>query len=168
MLESIGLLTAGELEKLTAGLKEIAAEIEAGRFEIEPGTEDVHSQVELMLTRRLATPARKSTRAARATTRCWSTSNCSCATNCARAAEAVKTVFDHLQTLSEQYKEILMPGYTHLQIAMPSSFGLWFGAYAETLVDDHAAHRRRMAHRQPEPPRLGRPGTARRSRSTVR
>ena len=84
MLETIGLLTAGELEKLTAGLKEIAAEIEAGRFEIEPGTEDVHSQVELMLTRAWAMPARKSTRAARATTRCWSTSNCSCATNCAR------------------------------------------------------------------------------------
>ena len=84
MLETIGLLTAGELEKLTAGLKEIAAEIEAGRFEIEPGTEDVHSQVELMLTRRLGDAGRKSTRAARATTRCWSTSNCSCATNCAR------------------------------------------------------------------------------------
>lgn len=84
MLETIGLLTAGELEKLTAGLKEIAAEIEAGRFEIEPGTEDVHSQVELMLTRRLGDAGKKSTRAARATTRCWSTSNCSCATNCAR------------------------------------------------------------------------------------
>ena len=64
--------------------KEIAAEIEAGRFEIEPGTEDVHSQVELMLTRRLGDAGKKSTRAARATTRCWSTSNCSCATNCAR------------------------------------------------------------------------------------
>jgi len=81
MLETIGLLTAEELEKLTAGLKEIAAEIEAGRFEIEPGTEDVHSQVELMLTRRLA---RKYTRGVRATIRSSWTSNCSCATNCGR------------------------------------------------------------------------------------
>ena len=90
MLETIGLLTAGELEKLTAGLKEIAAEIEAGRFEIEPGTEDVHSQVELMLTRRLGDAAIGSRYKERneytqyGTTRCWSTSNCSCATNCAR------------------------------------------------------------------------------------
>ena len=123
MLETIGLLTAGELEKLTAGLKEIAAEIEAGRFEIEPGTEDVHSQVELMLTRRLG-DAGKKIHSGRSRNELRQT------------AEAVKTVFDRLQTLSEQYKEILMPGYTHLQIAMPSSFGLWFGAYAETLVDD--------------------------------
>ena len=77
MLETIGLLTAEELEKLTAGLKEIAAEIEAGRFEIEPGTEDVHSQVELMR-------ARKYTRGVRATIRSSWTSNCSCATNCGR------------------------------------------------------------------------------------
>ena len=101
MLETIGLLTAEELEKLTAGLKEIAAEIEAGRFEIEPGTEDVHSQVELMLTRRLGDAGKKihsrrslrsasamwaksSTRRVRATIRSSWTSNCSCATNCGR------------------------------------------------------------------------------------
>ena len=130
MLETIGLLTAGELEKLTAGLKEIAAEIEAGRFEIEPGTEDVHSQVELMLTRRLGDAGKK--------IHSGRSRNDQVATDTRLYAKrrAVKTVFDRLQTLSEQYKEILMPGYTHLQIAMPSSFGLWFGAYAETLVDD--------------------------------
>ena len=72
MLETIGLLTREELEKLTAGLKEIAAEIEAGRFEIEPGTEDVHSQVELILTRRLGDAGKKITRDVRATTRCCS------------------------------------------------------------------------------------------------
>ena len=84
MLEKIGLLTSAELEELTAGLKEIAAEIEAGRFAIEPDTEDVHSQVELMLTRRLGDAGKKIIRAARATIRCWWTSNFSCATNCAR------------------------------------------------------------------------------------
>ena len=84
MLEKIGLLTSAELEELTAGLKEIAAEIEAGRFAIEPDTEDVHSQVELMLTRRLGDAGKRSIRAARATIRCWWTSNFSCATNCAR------------------------------------------------------------------------------------
>lgn len=84
MLETIGLLTAEELEKLTAGLKEIAAEIEAGRFEIEPGTEDVHSQVELMLTRRLGDAGKKIHSGVRATIRSSWTSNCSCATNCGR------------------------------------------------------------------------------------
>ena len=136
MLESIGLLTAGELEKLTAGLKEIAAEIEAGRFEIEPGTEDVHSQVELMLTRRLGDAGKKIHSGRSRNDQVLVDLKLFLRDELRQTAEAVKTVFDRLQTLSEQYKEILMPGYTHLQIAMPSSFGLWFGAYAETLVDD--------------------------------
>ena len=136
MLETIGLLTAGELEKLTAGLKEIAAEIEAGRFEIEPGTEDVHSQVELMLTRRLGDAGKKIHSGRSRNDQVLVDLKLFLRDELRQTAEAVKTVFDRLQTLSEQYKEVLMPGYTHLQIAMPSSFGLWFGAYAETLVDD--------------------------------
>ena len=145
MLETIGLLTAGELEKLTAGLKEIAAEIEAGRFEIEPGTEDVHSQVELMLTRRLGDAGKKIHSGRSRNDQVLVDLKLFLRDELRQTAEAVKTVFDRLQTLSEQYKEILMPGYTHLQIAMPSSFGLWLGAYAESLVDDtemlHAAYR---------------------------
>ena len=136
MLETIGLLTAGELEKLTAGLKEIAAEIEAGRFEIEPGTEDVHSQVELMLTRRLGDAGKKIHSGRSRNDQVLVDLKLFLRDELRQTAEAVKTVFDRLQTLSEQYKEILMPGYTHLQIAMPSSFGLWFGAYAESLTDD--------------------------------
>ena len=136
MLEKIGLLTSAELEELTAGLKEIAAEIEAGRFEIEPGTEDVHSQVELMLTRRLGDAGKKIHSGRSRNDQVLVDLKLFLRDELRQTAEAVKTVFDRLQTLSEQYKEILMPGYTHLQIAMPSSFGLWFGAYAETLVDD--------------------------------
>ena len=136
MLEKIGLLTSAELEELTAGLKEIAAEIEAGRFEIEPGTEDVHSQVELMLTRRLGDAGKKIHSGRSRNDQVLVDLKLFLRDELRQTAEAVKTVFDRLQTLSEQYKEILMPGYTHLQVAMPSSFGLWFGAYAESLVDD--------------------------------
>ena len=136
MLETIGLLTAEELEKLTAGLKEIAAEIEAGRFEIEPGTEDVHSQVELMLTRRLGDAGKKIHSGRSRNDQVLVDLKLFLRDELRQVADAVKRVFDRLQEQSETYKEVLMPGYTHLQIAMPSSFGLWFGAYAETLVDD--------------------------------
>ena len=145
MLETIGLLTAEELEKLTAGLKEIAAEIEAGRFEIEPGTEDVHSQVELMLTRRLGDAGKKIHSGRSRNDQVLVDLKLFLRDELRQVADAVKRVFDRLQEQSETYKEVLMPGYTHLQIAMPSSFGLWFGAYAESLVDDtemlHAAYR---------------------------
>ena len=136
MLETIGLLTAEELEKLTAGLKEIAAEIEAGRFEIEPGTEDVHSQVELMLTRRLGDAGKKIHSGRSRNDQVLVDLKLFLRDELRQVADAVKRVFDRLQEQSEKYKEVLMPGYTHLQIAMPSSFGLWFGAYAETLADD--------------------------------
>ena len=136
MLETIGLLTAEELEKLTAGLKEIAAEIEAGRFEIEPGTEDVHSQVELMLTRRLGDAGKKIHSGRSRNDQVLVDLKLFLRDELRQTADAVKVVFDRLQELSERYKAVLMPGYTHLQIAMPSSFGLWFGAYAETLIDD--------------------------------
>ena len=136
MLEKIGLLTAEELTTLTAGLREIAAEIEAGRFEIESGTEDVHSQVELMLTRRLGDAGKKIHSGRSRNDQVLVDLKLFLRDELRQTADAVKAVFDRLQELSERYKAVLMPGYTHLQIAMPSSFGLWFGAYAETLVDD--------------------------------
>ena len=136
MLEKIGLLTSQELAELTAGLHEIAAEIEAGRFAIEPGTEDVHSQVELMLTRRLGDAGKKIHSGRSRNDQVLVDLKLFIRDELRQCADGVKALFGRLQSLSEQYGDVLMPGYTHLQIAMPSSFGLWFGAYAETLVDD--------------------------------
>lgn len=136
MLEKIGLLTAEELTSLSAGLREIATEIEAGAFVIEPGTEDVHSQVELMLTRRLGDAGKKIHSGRSRNDQVLVDLKLFLRDELHQIADDVKVVFDRLQSLSEQHREVLMPGYTHLQIAMPSSFGLWFGAYAETLVDD--------------------------------
>lgn len=136
MLRKIGLLTSDELEMLTGGLREIAAEIESGRFEIEPGTEDVHSQVELLLTRRLGEAGKKIHAGRSRNDQVLVDLKLFLRDELRQTADAVKALFDRLQSLSEQHREVLMPGYTHLQIAMPSSFGLWFGAYAETLIDD--------------------------------
>ena len=136
MLEKIGLLTSEELRTLTAGLQEIAAEIRAGRFEIEPGTEDVHSQVELLLTRRLGDAGKKIHAGRSRNDQVLVDLKLFLRDELRQIAEGVRALFDRLQSLSERYREVLMPGYTHLQIAMPSSFGLWFGAYAETLIDD--------------------------------
>ena len=136
MLEKIGLLTSDELRRLTDGLREIAAEIEAGRFEIEPGTEDVHSQVELLLTRRLGDAGKKIHSGRSRNDQVLVDLKLFLRDELRHIADDVRTLFDRLQELSERYREVLMPGYTHLQVAMPSSFGLWFGAYAETLVDD--------------------------------
>ncbi len=136
MLQSIGLLTEGELLLLKAQLVAIYDEIGEGEFAIEDGVEDVHSQIELLLTRQLGDIGKK-IHAGRSRNdqvlvdlklftrdRLWA------------VAEATRRVFDTLITRSEQHKDDLLPGYTHLQIAMPSSFGLWFGAYAEGLADD--------------------------------
>ena len=136
MLEHIGLLTADELRRLTDGLHEIAAEIEAGRFEIEPDTEDVHSEVELLLTRRLGDVGKKIHSGRSRNDQVLVDLKLFLRDELQGIARDVRTLFDRLQEQSERYREVLMPGYTHLQIAMPSSFGLWFGAYAETLVDD--------------------------------
>ncbi len=136
MLEKIGLLTADELRRLTDGLHEIAAEIEAGRFEIEPDTEDVHSEVELLLTRRLGDVGKKIHSGRSRNDQVLVDLKLFLRDELWGIARDVRTLFDRLQEQSERYREVLMPGYTHLQIAMPSSFGLWFGAYAETLVDD--------------------------------
>lgn len=136
MLEKIGLLTADELRRLTDGLHEIAAEIEAGRFEIEPDTEDVHSEVELLLTRRLGDVGKRIHSGRSRNDQVLVDLKLFLRDELQGIARDVRTLFDRLQEQSERYREVLMPGYTHLQIAMPSSFGLWFGAYAETLVDD--------------------------------
>ncbi len=136
MLESIGLLTAEELITLVGGLKEIHAEILAGKFEIEEGIEDIHSQVELLLTQRLGEVGKKIHSGRSRNDQVLVDLKLFLRDEIKAMASDVHALFERLQLLSEEHKEVLMPGYTHLQIAMPSSFGLWFGAYAESLVDD--------------------------------
>lgn len=136
MLESISLISNHELNILTEELNKILDEIERGEFVLEDNVEDIHSMVELLLTRRVGEVGKKihsgRSRNDQVLTDIklylrWETDN---------LKESVYRLFSLLQTLSEKHKSALMPGYTHTQIAMPSSFGLWFGAYAETLVDD--------------------------------
>ena len=136
MLQSIGLLTAAELEQLLAELKQIYALAERGEFVIEDGVEDVHSQVELMLTRKLGDVGKKIHSGRSRNDQVLLDLKLFTREQIKDIAEAVEQLFDVLIRQSERYKDVLMPGYTHLQIAMPSSFGLWFGAYAESLVDD--------------------------------
>ncbi len=136
MLESIGLLTADELITLAGELKKIHGEILAGDFIIEEGIEDIHSQVELLLTRRLGEVGKKIHSGRSRNDQVLVDLKLFLRDEIKEIAKDTLTLFERLQSLSEQHKEVLMPGYTHLQIAMPSSFGLWFGAYAESLVDD--------------------------------
>ena len=136
MLQNINLLTADELQQLLAELKQIYAQAERGEFVIEEGVEDVHSQVELMLTRRLCDVGKKIHSGRSRNDQVLVDLKLFTRAEIKSVAEAVEQLFRALITQSERYKEVLMPGYTHLQIAMPSSFGLWFGAYAESLVDD--------------------------------
>ena len=136
MLESIGLLTAEELHILLAELKNIYASAEKGEFVIEDGIEDVHSQVELMLTRKLGDIGKKIHSGRSRNDQVLVDLKLFIREQIRQVAEATEDLFHVLIAQSEKYKQVLMPGYTHLQIAMPSSFGLWFGAYAESLVDD--------------------------------
>lgn len=136
MLESIGLLQADELEKLLAALSDIREAIDRGEFTIEEGVEDVHSQVEFMLTARLGDLGKKIHSGRSRNDQVLVDLKLFMRDELKKIAEASGHLFDRLQHLSEQYKDVLMPGYTHLQVAMPSSFGLWFGAYAEALADD--------------------------------
>lgn len=136
MLESIGLLTSGELKILLEELKNIYASVERGEFVIEDGIEDVHSQVELMLTRRLGDVGKKIHSGRSRNDQVLVDLKLFIRAQLKSVAEAVERLFHVLISQSNRYKDVLMPGYTHLQIAMPSSFGLWFGAYAESLVDD--------------------------------
>ena len=136
MLEKIGLLTADELQALDAALARIAERIEAGDFVLEPDVEDIHSQVELLLTRELGEMGKKIHSGRSRNDQVLVDLKLFLRDELKGVREEVLTVFRTLQGLSEQYKEVLLPGYTHAQVAMPSSFGLWFGAYAEALVDD--------------------------------
>ena len=136
MLQSIGLLNATELEQLSAALMEIRAEILIGNFCITPDVEDIHSQVEILLTQRLGDVGKKIHAGRSRNDQVLVDIKLYLREVCLELSQAVKQLFDQLQSLSEQYKDVLLPGYTHGQIAMPSSFGLWLGAYAETLADD--------------------------------
>ena len=151
MLQSIGLMEKDELDALLAELKKIYRDCVEGRFEIEEGVEDVHSQVELMLTRRLGDMGKKIHSGRSRNDQVLVDLKLFIRHELHEVADEVMTLFGELLEKSEQCKDVLMPGYTHLQIAMPSSFGLWFGAYAESLADDmlflQAAYR--MANRNP-------------------
>ena len=136
MLQTIGLLEEQELALLLTELRNIYQQAANGTFVIEEGVEDVHSQVELMLTRRLGDMGKKIHSGRSRNDQVLVDLKLFTRHELMEVVEHVKALFDELLRKSEQYKDVFMPGYTHLQIAMPSSFGLWFGAYAESLADD--------------------------------
>jgi argininosuccinate lyase len=136
MLESVGLLTKEELVALLDKLKRIYTVAESGDFVIEEGIEDVHSQVELMLTRSLGDVGKKIHSGRSRNDQVLVDLKLFSRSEIQEIVGLTKELFDVLISQSNKYKEVLLPGYTHLQVAMPSSFGLWFGAYAESLVDD--------------------------------
>jgi argininosuccinate lyase len=136
MLESIGLLTASELADIQRELKSIYETIRSGEFTIDEGIEDVHSQIEWLLTQRLGETGKKIHSGRSRNDQVLTDIKLFLREQVAEMARHARQLFDVLNLLSEQYKDVLLPGYTHLQIAMPSSFGLWFGAYAESLIDD--------------------------------
>ncbi|MGM9841597.1 MAG: argininosuccinate lyase [Candidatus Limisoma sp.] len=136
MLESIGLLEKSELEVLAKELKNIYAEAVAGRFVIEPGIEDVHSQVELMLTRKLGDMGKKIHSGRSRNDQVLVDLKLFMRSEIEMVSQAVEKLFATLTAQSDRYHNCLIPGYTHLQVAMPSSIGLWLGAYAESLADD--------------------------------
>lgn len=136
MLHHIGLIADEELPLLLAELKQIYQRAATGDFVIEDGIEDVHSQVELMLTRRLGDVGKKIHSGRSRNDQVLLDLKLFARDKLREVAEALRSLFEELQKQSERYQQVLMPGYTHLQVAMPSSFGLWFGAYAESLADD--------------------------------
>lgn len=136
MLESIGLLAADELKILLEELRKIYKLADEGKLVIEDGIEDVHSQVELMLTRKLGVVGKKIHSGRSRNDQVLVDLKLYARSEIRTIAEAANSLFNELQKQSEKYKNVLMPGYTHMQVAMPSSFGLWFGAYAESLADD--------------------------------
>jgi len=136
MLESIGLLTQSELNELTSALKDIYKDISEGDFSIEDGIEDVHSQVELLLTRRLGDVGKKIHSGRSRNDQVLLDIKLYIRAQLKKIVEETSDLFDTLIAQADNFKNDLLPGYTHLQVAMPSSFGLWFGAYAESLTDD--------------------------------
>ena len=146
MLESIGLLEKNELEQLLRELRNIHDMAQRGEFVIEDDVEDVHSQVELLLTRKLGDMGKKIHSGRSRNDQVLVDLQLFTRDRIMEIADKVMGLFSTLQRQSEKYKDILMPGYTHLQVAMPSSFGLWFGAYAESLTDDML-----FLHGEPQP-----------------
>ena len=136
MLESVGLLTKNELTQLQQELKNIYKQIEKGEFRLQDDVEDIHSQVELLLTQKLGDIGKKIHAARSRNDQVLVDIKLFLRNELEELVNAIQPFFELLQTQSEKYKDHLLPGYTHLQLAMPSSFGLWFGAYAESLVDD--------------------------------
>jgi len=136
MLESVGLLQADELKQLLAELKSIYQLTEKGTFIIEEGVEDVHSQVEMLLTRKLGDMGKKIHSGRSRNDQVLVDLKLFARAEIEKTVSAVNDLFEVLISQSNRYKEVILPGYTHLQVAMPSSFGLWFGAYAESLADD--------------------------------
>jgi argininosuccinate lyase len=151
MLETIGLLTSEDLDALKTELKVIHSQVLKGEFVIEDGVEDVHSQVELLLTRKLGDTGKKIHSGRSRNDQVLVDMKLYTRARLFEVVQATEKLFDVLARRSEEHKNDLLPGYTHLQIAMPSSFGLWFGAYAEALIDDiiqlNAAYR--LANRNP-------------------
>ncbi|MBS1683168.1 MAG: argininosuccinate lyase [Bacteroidetes bacterium] len=139
MLAHVGIITMDEFEQIKAGLTEILSDIGRGAFEIEEHVEDVHSQIEKTLTERIGEAGKKLHTGRSRNDQVLVDIKLYLRHELRQVAGMVKELFDRWQELSEQHKGDLMPGYTHFQLAMPSSFGLWFGAYAESLVDDMEA-----------------------------
>lgn len=136
MLAKIGILTVDESELLVEGLRDIGKSIEAGQFKIDEGVEDVHSQIEMILTSKYGDIGKKIHSGRSRNDQVLTAIKLFARSELKEIAFLVRDLFNLLQALSEQHKDVLMPGYTHMQVAMPSSFGLWFGAYAESLSDD--------------------------------
>lgn len=136
MLAAVGLLTKDELSQLQQELKNIYGQIQKGEFRLQDNVEDIHSQVELLLTQKLGDTGKKIHSARSRNDQVLVDIKLFLRNELEKLVKTVQPFFELLQTQSERYKDHLLPGYTHLQLAMPSSFGLWFGAYAESLVDD--------------------------------
>jgi argininosuccinate lyase len=136
MLEKVGLLSAEELVQIRKSMVDIYNKIEKGDFIIEEGVEDVHSQVEVLLTRELGDVGKKIHSARSRNDQVLLDLKLFSRRKIAELANTMQVLFEQLISLSNRYRDVLLPGYTHLQVAMPSSFGLWFGAYAESLSDD--------------------------------
>jgi argininosuccinate lyase len=136
MLESIGLMSAEDLQLVQTELKNIYKDIADGKFTIQPEVEDVHSQVELLLTQRIGEAGKKIHSGRSRNDQVLVDLKLFFRHELQQVVEETETLFRQLIELSEKHKDVLLPGYTHLQVAMPSSFGLWFGAYAESLADD--------------------------------
>jgi argininosuccinate lyase len=136
MLESIGLMSVDDLHLVQKELKNIYRDIEEGKFTIQPEVEDVHSQVELLLTQRIGDAGKKIHSGRSRNDQVLVDLKLFFRHELQQVVDETETLFRLLIELSEKHKDVLLPGYTHLQVAMPSSFGLWFGAYAESLADD--------------------------------